>query len=189
MDRSLKMSLFGSIGKMLFGDPSKDIAKATAQSVAGQREGLDYQKEVDAPVLGYRNEALSGLSDYYLDGQEGQQQFIDEAKENPFYQSSIDAGEEAVARGHAAGFGGGLRGGNINQSLAQNSQNVLQNYIQQKLKGLKGFANAPLNTNAIAQGYGDIGKTRASGTTAASQAEQDIAGQTINLGLKAFGAF
>ena len=181
------MSLFGSIGKMIFGDPTKGIEKATEQSVAGQREGLAYQKEVDAPVLANRNQAMQGLSDYYMGGPEGQQGFIDEAKADPFYQSSVDVGEEAVLKNAAAT--GGIRGGAVQPALAQNSQSVLQNYIQQKLRGMQGFANTPLNTNSIAQGYGNIGKTQAAGTTAANQAEQDLAGQTINLGLKAAGAF
>lgn len=181
------MSLFGSIGKALFGDPTKGIEKATAQSVAGQKEGLDYLKSVDAPALGYRNEALGGLSDYYLGDEEGQQQFINEAKANPFYQSSIDVGEEAVLRNAAAT--GGVRGGAVQPALAQNSQNVLKDYISQKLRGLEGFANIPLNTGSIAQGYSNIGETRGRGTTAANQAEQDIAGKTIDLGLKAAGAY
>lgn len=183
------MSLFGSIGKMIFGDPTKGIEKATEQSVAGQREGLDYQKSVDAPVLANRNKAMQGLSDYYMGGPEGQQGFIDEAKIDPFYQSSVDVGEEAVARAHASGFGGGLRGGNINQAMGRNNQNVLQSYIQQKLQGMSGFANAPLNTNSIAQGYGNIGKTQAAGTTASNQAMQDLSGQTLNLGMQVAGAF
>ncbi len=188
------MSLFGSIGKLIFGDPTKGINKATQQSVAGQQQGVDYLKSVDQPALDVRNKALGGLSDYFLDG--NQQGFIDEAMQNPFYQSAIDVGEEAVLRNAAAT--GGVRGGAVQPALARNSQKVLQDFVNQKLMGLDALSNQNLNTGSIAQGYSNIGQTQGRGTTAANQASQNLAGQTIsgimggisaagNLGWKPFG--
>ena len=179
------MGLFSSIRKALFGDESGNIKKATGQTVAGMQKGADYLQGLDAPLIDYRDKALGGLSDYYLEGD--QQGFYDRAMQSPAYQNLLGAGEEAVMRN--AAVTGGLRGGNVQQGLAQNSQNVLQGLVNQNLKGLQGFANVPLNSANIANIYSGIGQAQGQGTTALANYNQNLAGQTLNLATKAFGAF
>lgn len=178
--------MFGLIGS-LFGGGDGGAAEASRMSAEGQQQGLDYIKRLDAPLVGYRNQALGGLSDYYMGGPQGQQSFYDNAMQSPSYQNLINTGEEAVLRNAAAT--GGLRGGGTQQALAQNSQNVLQGLVNQNLQGLQGFANPNLNTGNIAQMYGNIGDTRAQGVTAANQYQQTQQGQLLSAALGAASMF
>lgn len=191
------MGLFSFVGDIL-GDitgTTKAADKAAGAITAGeeaalgfQREAFDYAKGVQQPVLDIRNQALPQLYGFYdPSNPQGQQQFIDQAKASPFYQSQIAAGEEAVARNAAAGFGGGLRGGNINQALAQNSQNVLRNAVNQQLQGLGGFAQTPINTSSVTNQLNQMGQTTAQGNIARGQAYQDAAGQSMGM-LSALGS-
>lgn len=173
------MGIFNSISKLVFGDPTKGIAEATAQNVAGQTKAADYLKKIDAPLLGYRDEALSGLSDYYLGGQEGQQSFYDTARASPAYENLVGVGEEAAMR--AASATGNFRGGALKPALAANSQNVLQGLVNQNLQGMQSFSNPNLNTSSIANLYSGIGQTQGQGTTAINQAGQDQVGQLMGL--------
>tara|TARA_R110002020_G_scaffold276104_2_gene491400 strand:- start:524 stop:1069 length:546 start_codon:yes stop_codon:yes gene_type:complete len=174
--------MFGLISS-IFGGGGGDggASEASRLSAEGQQKGLDYIRRLDSPLVAYRNEALGGLSDYYMGGPQGQQSFYNNAMQSPAYQNLINTGEEAVLRNAAAT--GGLRGGGTQQALAQNSQNVLQSLVNQNLQGLQGFANPNLNTNSIAQLYGNIGDTRAQGVTAANQYRQNQQGQFLGAGL------
>jgi hypothetical protein len=193
------MGLLGGISKAIFGDPSKDIQKGVDQQLASQRKQLDYLKRVQKPVLDLRNKALPQLAGFYglgADAGEYQQQFVDTARQSPFYQSMLDQGEEAVMRNAAAT--GGVRGGNVQQALAQNSQNVLQGLVNQQLQGLGSFAQTPIDTGGIANVMGQMGQTQAQGTMAMANAEQAGIGQLLgavqgglglagDLGWKPFG--
>ena len=171
------MGLFSSVGKMLFGDPSKDIRRGEEAALAQQQKALDYQMQLDAPLVGYRNQALSGLSDYYMGGQEGQQQFFDQALASPAYQNYMQQGEESILRNAAAT--GGVRGGAVNPALALNQTNVAQGLVNQNLQGLQGFANPNLNTGNIAQTYGNMGNIQQQSAIAQGQADQALAGQVF----------
>ena len=171
------MSLFGKIGKALFGDPSKDIRRGEQAALAQQQKALDYQMEVDAPLLQYRNQALGGLSDYYMGGPESQQAFYDQAMESPGYQNYMQQGEESILRNAAAT--GGLRGGAVNPALALNQHNVTQGLVNQQLQGLGQFANPNLNTANIANTYGNMGNIQQQSAIAQGQANQALAGQVI----------
>tara|TARA_R100000544_G_scaffold36425_1_gene24722 strand:+ start:2564 stop:3316 length:753 start_codon:yes stop_codon:yes gene_type:complete len=179
--------MFGGLVDMFFGGGDGGISDATNLSVQGQQKGLDYIKRLDAPLVDYRNQALGGLSNYYMGGPEGQQSFYDNAMQSPAYQNLINTGEQAVLRNAAAT--GGLRSGAVQPALAQNSQNVLQGLVNQNLMGLQGFANPNLNTGNIAQMYGNIGNTQAEGATAANQYKQNQMGNLIQTGLGIAGLF
>ena len=96
------MGLFSSIGKLLGADSSKYIQQGKEEELAFGREALDYQKGIDAPLIGYRNEALGQLSDYYMGGPEAQQSFYDHAMASPAYQNYIQQGEERILNNAAA---------------------------------------------------------------------------------------
>lgn len=169
--------MFSFVGDIL-GDitGTNEAAKASKQAAGEQlefqREGLDYMKQVQAPMLEYRNKALPSLYGFYDPANpQGQQQFVDSAMQSPFYNQMIQQGEEAVMRNAAAT--GGLRSGTTQQNLARNSQNVLQSLVGQQLQGLGSFAQTPINTQGIANQYNMMGGTQAGGTLAAGQAQQD----------------
>ncbi len=187
------MGIFSKLGvgraaDALFGDPTKGIKKATAQQIALQREGLDYAKSVDAPLIDYRDKSLDALYGFYdPNNPDGQQQFIDQAQQSPFYQRGVEVGEQGVLRNQAAT--GGLRTGDTQTALAGFNQDYLNSIVNQNLQGLQQFSRPALSTNSISNQYGNIGATQAAGTTAANQAKQDQTGQLLNLGLTAAGLF
>lgn len=184
------MGLLSGVSKFLFGDPGEGIQESADKSLAYQREALDYLKGVQAPVLGMRNKALPMLGGFYgigADAPQMQQQFVDTARQNPFYQSMLQQGEEAVLRNAAAT--GGLRGGNVQQALAQNSQNVLQGLVNQQLQGLGSFAQTPINTQGISSTLQGMGQTQAQAGMGQAQAQQDMMGGLLSLGGALGGAY
>lgn len=179
---SFVKDIIGGITGSTAADASIEAAGVSADA---QSEALDYLKQVNAVPQQYKEQALGQLGDFFLDG--NQQQFVDQSMANPFYQSMIGQGEEALLRNQAVT--GGLRSGGTQQALAQNSQNVLQNLVGQQLGGISGLAGLGTNENAIAQQMGNIGMTQAQGITGAAQAGQQGIGNIINLGATAATAF
>lgn len=173
------MGLFSSIGKLLGGDSSKYIQQGKEQELAFQREALDYQKGIDAPLIDYRNQALGQLSDYYMGGPEAQQQFYDNAMNSPAYQNYMQQGEERILRNAAAT--GGLRGGATNPALALNQFNVAQGLVDRNLQGLNSFANPNLNTGGIANTFGNMGIASRNAALAQGQNQQNLAGIGLNI--------
>ena len=110
------MGLLSGFSKMLFGDPSEAIREGEDKALAFQKQALDYQKKIDAPLIDYRNQGLERLSNYYMGGPEAQQKFYDNAMASPAYQNYMQQGEERILRNSAAT--GGLRGGATNPALA-----------------------------------------------------------------------
>lgn len=101
----------------------------------------DYGQQIydtTSPGMQQGQDAMSQINSFYS-SPEGQQQFISQAQSNPFYNSMVSQGEQAVGRSALAT--GGLRGGNTGEALAQNSQNVLSGIINQRLQGLGGIAD------------------------------------------------
>lgn len=181
--------LFSGLGKMLFGDPTKGIKKGADENLAFQQQGLDYLKETQAPVLERREAAAEPLMGFYTDPAQ-QAQFYEDAQQSPAFDYMRDAGEESLLRTSAAtGFGGGMRGGGTREAMAGIAPNIMQNLVNQRLQGLQGFAGQDVNAGQVAQQYGSMGQNRLNRALGVGQAEQDLAGQTLNLGFKAFGAF
>lgn len=180
------MGLFSSIGKFIFGDPTKGIEKATQQKLGFQQKGVDYSRSVLDPLVERREEAAGSLMGFYNDPEQ-QAQFYQDAQDSPTFDYLQGAGEESILRNAAAT--GGVRGGAVNPALAMNTANITSGLVNQRLQGLQGFAGQQIDPRIISDQYTGMGTTRAGGTTAKTQAEQDLAGQAINLGFKAFGAF
>ena len=102
------------------------------QQTLGQEIGSIYQPAMDAG-----QQAFGGLADYYSGNQ---QPIINQAMASPFMSQLVSQGEGAIARNAQAT--GGFRSGTMQENLAQNSQNVLMNLVNQQLQGQQGIANA-----------------------------------------------
>ncbi|MCH9646354.1 MAG: tail fiber domain-containing protein [Proteobacteria bacterium] len=159
-------------------------ADAAEQQRAYEERALDYMIEKEALPTQFRDQGLSALGEYYGGNQQG---LIDQVQSSPFYQSMMQEGQDAVLRG--AGATGGLRSGNANTALAQKSQQVLNNAVQQQLSGLSGLAGLNLNTNAIANQTSNIGSTVAQGMIGTEQSRQAGINNLIDTGTALYAAF
>lgn len=183
-------SITGGLTDALFGtgdavDAQKEAAQINQEYL---NEALDYQKEVQQPVLDLRNQALPALYSFYdPTNTEGQQQFVDQAQSSPFYNSLVSQGEESIARNAAAT--GGLRSGSSNLALAQNNQNVLQGLVNQNLSGLSSFAQTPIDTSGITNLYQNMGSNAGNSLIQQAQTQQSGLGQLIGLGTNVAGLF
>lgn len=180
------MGMFSWVGDII-GDVTgttkagKAAEKAAGQQLGFQQQGLDYLKETQEKPLEYRDLALDKMGGFYgLGGEDGQQEFIDETKASPFYESTIDQGRQGV--GAALSATGNIRGGAGPTTFYQQDQNVLQNMVNQRLQGFKGFAQQPINAESVAQQYGQMGATQAGGTLARGRSTQDAFGMALDFG-------
>ena len=163
-----------AVGTVVAGGMGADAAGDAADTqAASQREALEYQKMVEALPLDIRNQFLPMLANYYKGG-EGQQQIIDQVTDSPMYDQMVKSGQEGVLSN--AGAMGLSRSGNTARDLSQSNQGVLNNLVQQRLSGIAGLAQQPLNTNAIASQMSGIGQTQAQGQMGAANAYQQAAG-------------
>lgn len=192
---------------------SRASRKASNVAADAQREALEYLKETEALPQEIREQALTGLSEYYQvpGAPQTQEELIAEAKSSPLYAAilgSREAGEEAILRTRSAT--GGLRSGgaigeltDYNQQLENTALLESYNQVQSRsdyersvnLSGLSGLAQLPSRTGEIANLTGNIGETRAQGIIAAAQArQQGTQNQTDNmmgiaqLGIQAYSA-
>jgi len=181
------MGLFSGIGKMLFGDPGKDIRRSSAAQLAFQREAFDYMKEIDKLPLQARNQALQALQGFYSGDPGAQQELISQVQESPFYQQMIQTGQEGVL--DRAGAMGLTRSGNVAQDLSRSNQAVLQGLVGQRIGGLQGLAGLPLNTGNIANQLNMMGQNVGQAGIASAQAGQNLGGQVLSAGLGLAGLF
>ncbi len=178
------------------GDDASDAAIEGSQIQADyQREALAYLKEREAIPQQYREQAIQQLGGAYGIGDEGsQQQFIDQAKASPLYQSLLEGGEESVLRNRAAT--GSLRSGAAISDLKDVQNNALLTSYNQQLQGLGGLAGLPSLAPAIAGATSGIGTTLGQGIIGAAQSQQAAQQQGIGnafglgqLGLQAYNTF
>jgi hypothetical protein len=118
---------------------------------------------------------------------QGQSPFIEGVQQSPFYGQMIQTGEEAIGRNLS--MTGGLRSGTANEALAQNSQNVLQTLVNQRLQGISGMAQLPSNATNIAGYTAGIGQTLGQGQIAAGQAIQSGRSGIMQMAGQAGGAY
>jgi hypothetical protein len=139
-------------------------AKRLGEEQLGLQEQYGQQiSDLTMPGIQQGQAAIGQLGSYY-NSPEGQQQFVNQAQQSPLYGSMVNQGEQAIARNASAT--GGVRGGAIQESLASNSQNVLNSIINQRLQGLGGMAdygmaNQSSFLNAFGQNIAGQGQTRA----------------------------
>lgn len=161
------------------GQSAKASKEAAALQATAEGRALQYQMDRERLPVQFRDEALSRLGG--LSGLEGgtgsQEDLIDQAKASPLYKQIMgnrQLGEDAILRNASAT--GGLRSGDVQANLYDynarlENEALLTSYDEQKNQ-LQGLAGLGLNTNAIANQMGGIGRTRAAGDIAAAQAQQ-----------------
>lgn len=164
---------FATLG--LVGDSPFEGLRSGATQAGKNAEALGYEqladerafgeelKGITQPGIDMGQQASQSLYDYYSGDSGAQQQFVDNAQRSPYYRGLVDEGEQSVAR-HASATGG-IRGGNIQESLASVNQNALNTVVNQNLQGLQGISDYGLNTqNQYIGGKGgnvsNIGQTR-----------------------------
>jgi len=172
------MGLFSGIGKMLFGDPGKDIRRSSAAQLEFQREGLDYLKEINQLPLQIRNQVLPMLQGFYTGDPEAQQQIIGSVQDSPFYQQMIQTGQEGVL--DRAGAMGLSRSGNVAQDLSRSNQAVLQGLVNQRIGGLQGLGQLPINASGVANQLNMMGQNVGQAGIAAAQANQSLGGNVLS---------
>lgn len=112
-------------------------------------------------------ERVKNLQNYYeqntrtITPEEAQKSAIDQIQNDPLFQEQLRMGEEALLRNASAT--GGLRGGNLQRSLAQFAPGMLNQAVQQRLQQLSNLTGLGMNASQnIGQGIGSIGGNIAS---------------------------
>lgn len=185
-------SIGGMLGMGGGGDDAADASiEASEIQAEYQREALDYLKQKEMLPTKIRDENLRDVNRFY---QGGAGRMIKDVRQSPFYRQNVRAGEQAIGRNLS--MTGGLRSGTANEALAQNSQNVLQNLVNQRIQGQQALAQMPSNANNIAQLTAGIGQTLGQGQVAAAQAQQAGGQQGIGnmmglgqMGMQAYQTF
>lgn len=161
--------------------------KASESGIAEQRRQFDLAMEMLSPYREAGLSAMGGLQPFIGGGAEAYQQqlalagllgpeaeaaAIQRVQMRPGFMEEVRAGEEALLQQAAAT--GGLRGGNIQQALAEFRPEMLRRSIEQEYGRFGGLAGAGLGT------LGDIFSAgQASAAGSASQAQslgQSVAG-------------
>ena len=114
--------------------------KAEAAGETSLAEQAALKEEIGGiydPRMQMGNQAFQDINAFYSGDQ---QPIIDQAQQSPFMSSLTTAGEEVIARNQQST--GGWRSGTTQENLAQNSQNVLMNLVNQIVQGKQGIAQA-----------------------------------------------
>ncbi len=119
-----------------------------------------------------------------LNGADAQQKAYDSIQSQPGFQTQLKLGQNAVLQNASAT--GGLRGGNVQQSLANFAPQLLQQYLGNMMSGWQGLSSQGLNAtdtgaNAAMQTGVNVGNAQASNGAA-------IAGGALARGKAAQGA-
>lgn len=132
-------------------------AGAIDQGIGAVQQQGQVAQQALAPFQKTGVSALGGESDLLgLNGGGPQQASIDALKASPLYQSLFHNGQEAVLANASAT--GGLRGGNVQHSLANFGTDTLAQVIQQHLQNLGGLSSQGL---AAAGTQGELGQGNA----------------------------
>jgi hypothetical protein len=127
-------------------------AQSQAAALAQQQSQFNVTQQNIQPVIGAGNSARDSIMQLLgLSGNGQQQTSIDALKASPFFTSQFDTGQDAILQNASAT--GGLRGGNVQNSLAQFGSGLLAQTIQQQLSNLGGLATTGANSAA---GLGSI---------------------------------
>ena len=145
---------------------------AADQTVAEQRRQFDITQGNLAPFLQSGTQSLGQQGNLLgLNGGGVQGDAISQLQQSPLYQSLFNNGQNAILANSAAT--GGLRGGNVNSSLANFGRDTLSQVIQQQVANLgqvAGQGQSAANSigqfganaaNQIGQAFGDAGSAQA----------------------------
>jgi hypothetical protein len=168
-------------------DAAKDAAKA---QMAMMKRAIKEQKEAYGEgvqlLSPFSQAGLGGLESYLaLLGQSGadaQQQAIAGLEQMPGYQAQLGAGQRAILQNASAT--GGLRGGNVQQGLAEFGSGLFGQYYQNQLNQLGQLQTQGLNTQTnlanlragtganVANQYNMMGQAQGQGILAQAAAKK-----------------
>lgn len=185
-------------GKTAAKNASQAQQQASQQGMEEQRRQFDALQKLMQPYVQSGTGALQGQNDLLgLNGFGKQQGAITNIENSPFFKSQYQQAENALLQNASAT--GGLRGGNIQEALADNRSNLLFGNVQQQLQNLSGVASNGQSAaaglggqgltfgNNIAQGYGDIGQAQGGYQLAKGQVNQGLLGFGLKAGASALG--
>ena len=139
-------AVVGGIGSVAAGRAQSRAARRATQaqerqaqmSIAEQRRQFNVVQQLFQPYVQAGTGTLAQqLNLIGAGGPEAQQTAIDAIRMGPEYQQLVQAGEEAILQNASAT--GGLRGGNVQRSLAEFRPQVLSNLINQQYSRLGGI--------------------------------------------------
>ena len=155
------------LGGITGGKGAAKAAKIQAQSeqaaLAQQQSQFNVTQANEDPFIQGGQTGLSSLMNLLgvgSGGLQGQQSAITALQNSPLYTSQYQTGENTILQNAAAT--GGLRGGNIQASLAQFGSGLLSNVIQNQLGQYSGLAS--LGQNAAA-GLGSLSQSNSNAQT------------------------
>lgn len=167
---------------------------AAQMGVNEQRYQFDKVVELLKPYVDAGEKGLQGQQDLLgLGTPEAQQAVIDQLQQSPQYTSLVRSGEEAMLQNAAAT--GGLRGGNLEESLLRFRPELLSNMISQqynRLGDLTAMGQASAAGQAqlgqrtgenIANLYGNMGAAKAQNYIAQGQAIGNVANSFVGGGI------
>lgn len=216
------MGLFSAIASFFGASKNKKAAKQAAdvQSLAAQQgidtlgaqsaantTGLDATLAALLPFLESGQQAVGAQGDLLgLNGGGAQGGAIDALKNSPLFASLFGTGQEAILANASAT--GGLRGGNVQRSLADFGSDTLARVIQNQLQNLGGLStqgleaaqsggNARLGVGQINSGnaanignlFGAQGQAKAGGILGKANAENAQFGSILDAIGSVAGAF
>lgn len=170
------------------------------QAIAEQRAAYDEGKKMLDP---YSQAGLGGLQSYLAmlgqSGDQAQQEAIAGLEQTPGYQAQLGAGQRAILQNASAT--GGLRGGNVQQGLAEFGSGLFGQYYQQQLDRLGQLQNQGLQTQTglanlragqaanISGMMNEAGANRANSIMAGYSADQSMLGSILGAGAKLGAAY
>jgi hypothetical protein len=141
-----------AVGGYLSAEGAKDAARSSQRgadlATAEQRRQFDLIQELLAPYAEGGEEALNAQRALIgLAGPGEQAAAIKALEQSPQFTSLVDQGEEAILANASAT--GGLRGGNIQRTLAEFRPQMLSQLIQQQFGNLGGITSTGQNAAAM----------------------------------------
>lgn len=168
-------------------DAAGDAADAQMAMLQKQiQEQRKAYKEAQGLYAPYQQAGLGGLESYLAmigqSGDQAQQEAIAGLEQTPGYQAQLQAGQRSLLQNAAAT--GGLRGGNVQQGLAEFGSGLFGQYYQNQLNQLNALQRQGFNTQTnlanarmgvagnIGQSYGAMGEAQGQGILAQQAAKQ-----------------
>jgi hypothetical protein len=169
------------------GGADKSAKKAMQAQMAMMEKAIADQRAAYGEAKGllnpYSEAGLGGLNSYLaLLGQSGadaQRQAIEGLEQMPGYQAQLGAGQRSIMQNASAT--GGLRGGNVQQGLAEFGSGLFGQYYQNQLNQLGQLQQQGANTNT------NLANIRA-GNAANIANQYNMMGQAQGQGILAQGA-
>jgi len=170
-------------------------ASAAEQAIAEQRAARLDAQNLQNPFVKAGTSALAKqMSLIGLNGTAGQQDAFNALLTSPEYSTAVRQSEDAILANAAAT--GGLRGGNVQNSLATNRQDLFSNLISQQYSILGGLTSLGQNAAvgvgnnglASAGAIGDLLQQQAAALAGGQIAKGNVNAQSFNNILKVAGA-